>query len=132
MNRDSIKNIATLTVASCAVALGIYEMTLWFFSNTYLAQKRFLSSTDMVFSEGAILILAGILLLMGSDGISPSSLKAAMLASTAKAIGGDVVGPSEMYRKDAWKPKGHTRFALVLIMAGVFLLLAWSILVYIG
>lgn len=53
----------------------------------------------MVSSERAVFILAEISLLIGSDGMSPSNLGEAMLASEAKVIGGDGGRPSEMYRR---------------------------------
>lgn len=55
-----------------------------------------------------------------------------MLASAAKAISHkDVIGPSEIFRKDAWKPKGYVRFGLVLMGAGAFLLVIYFLSVYI-
>jgi len=32
------------------------------------------------------------------------------------------VGPGEIYRRDAWKPKGMKRFGLTLMLAGIILL----------
>jgi hypothetical protein len=81
-----------------------------------------MSPLDASFLEGVIFLLAGVLFLIGSGGITQTSGKAALLAATASAMDKDVIGPSEVYRRDAWKPKGHTGLGLTLIMTGITLL----------
>jgi hypothetical protein len=77
--------------------------------------------------EGIFFVLSGLLIFIGSGGISGKSLKAALLASAAKAISDkEVIGPSEIYRRDTWKPKGYTRLGLVLNLTGLFLLIIHS------
>jgi len=75
-----------------------------------------------------MLIILGALFLLGSGGINLASRKAALLAATAEAVSGKkMVGPSEIFRRDAWKPKGYTLFGLTLIIAGIILLLIYFI-----
>jgi len=62
------------------------------------------------------------LLFIGLGGISHTSRAAAILAATASAFGNNVIGPSEIFRKDAWKPKGFLRLGLSLILTGLSLL----------
>jgi len=51
-----------------------------------------------------------------------------MLASApGGGTGEDIVGPSEIYRRDAWKPKGSIRFGLTLIIAGIVLLVIYFV-----
>jgi hypothetical protein len=33
------------------------------------------------------------------------------------------MGPSEIFRKDAWKPKGHVLLGLAMILAGAILII---------
>jgi hypothetical protein len=40
-------------------------------------------------------------------------------------LGNDVIGPSEIFRRDAWKPKGFLRLGLTLIMTGIILLVIY-------
>jgi hypothetical protein len=95
----------------------------------YLLDLRLLSSNPNItpetatFFEGLLATLLGCLLLLGSGGISRNTRKAAMIASAAKGMSsGDTIGPSELFRRDAWKPKGFTRVGLILVMTGIFLL----------
>ena len=81
--------------------------------------------------EGIIFIILGVLFLLGSGGLSYGSVGAAVLAAKAKALGGDVVGPSEVLRRDAWKPKGFVRLGLILIVAGIFLLVIYFMSFYV-
>ena len=79
------------------------------------------------FFEGILFVLFGALLLIGSGGISQNTMQAAMLASAPGGTGEDIIGPSEIYRRDAWKPKGSIRFGLTLIIAGIVLLVIYFV-----
>ncbi len=68
-------------------------------------------------------VLGGVGFLLGSGGISQNTAKAAILASAASAAGKETVGPSEIMRRDAWKPKGHIRLGLTLVIAGIVLII---------
>jgi len=118
MTSTFLKQFAFLACVSLVVALILFTLDLWVFSsNPYVAPA------DAAFFEGLLLVLSGILLFIGSGGISRASQKAAMLASTAKAISaGEVIGPSEIFRRDTWKPRGYMRVGLVLIFTGLILL----------
>ena len=90
-----------------------------------------MSRTDATFVEGIFFIFVGFLVLIGSGGVTRTSQKAAMLASAVKAVSNkDVIGPSEIFRRDAWKPKGYVRLGLVLIAAGAFLLVIYFVSLY--
>jgi hypothetical protein len=80
----------------------------------------------MFFIEGMIFLIFGLLLLLGSGGINLWSQKAAILSALAGAMyDEDTVGPSEIFRRDKWKPKGFIRTALILIFAGAFMILIY-------
>ena len=79
------------------------------------------------FLEGVTFIILGALFFLGSGGISQTTRRAAMTAAAATAMGKDVIGPSEIFRRDAWKPKGFTRLGLILILTGIFLLLIYFV-----
>ena len=73
------------------------------------------------------MIIVGVLLYLGSGGITRTSQRAAMLSATASAAGADVIGPAEIFRKDAWKPKGFVRLGLTLIIAGIILVIIYFV-----
>ena len=126
MNKYTLRNILLLIGASSILACATYILNLWLFSSNLE-----ISSTDLTFWEAVIFILAGVLFLLGSGGITRRSQGAALLAATAEAIYGEqIIGPSEIYRRDAWKPKGLTRLGLTLIIGGIILLLMYSVLSY--
>jgi hypothetical protein len=96
----------------------------------YLLNVRFLSAHPNIspktatFFEAILATLWGFLMLLGSGGISRNSRSAAIMASAVKAISDrDIIGPSEILRRDRWKPKGFVRVGLVLVMTGIFLLI---------
>lgn len=61
------------------------------------------------------------------------SQKEAVLASAAEAIyDKDVVKPSEIFRKETWKPKGYVRLGLILMITGIFLLIIYFAPLYIA
>jgi hypothetical protein len=100
----------------------------------YLVDLEFLSSflhlspADAMFIEGLIFIIVGLVFLVGKGGISRTSLSAAMMAAKAKAIyGRDIVGPNEIFQQDAWKARGFTRTALILIFSGALMILVYFV-----
>lgn len=119
--RSILLNTAAYSGISLVVVVAVYLVDLWLLS----ASTR-LSPTDALFVEGIIFLLIGLLLLIGRGGISRASLSAAMLAAKAGAIyGRDIIGPNEIFRRDAWRAKGFTRAALILILSGVLMILAY-------
>jgi hypothetical protein len=100
----------------------------------YLVDLEFLSSflhlspADAMFIEGLIFIIVGLVFLVGKGGISRTSLSVAMMAAKAKAIyGRDIVGPNEIFQQDAWKARGFTRTALILIFSGALMILVYFV-----
>jgi hypothetical protein len=118
MKESLVRNALLVIAASTVLAFIVYGFDVWLFSS-----NRIIPFDDILFLEAVFSVLAGILLLLGSGGIGRGSERAAMLASTASAIGRDTIGPSEVYRRDAWKPKGYVQAGLVLVGTGIILLL---------
>ena len=119
----SRKILVNMVIFSC-IALLITIAA--YFLNTWLLSFSNLSPTDALFLEGLLFIIAGLLLLLGRGGINLWSYRAAILSALAGAIyDEDTVGPAEIYRRDVWKPKGFIRIALILILAGVFMILTY-------
>ena len=118
MKRRAFFNLAVLASASLLITLAAYFTNVLVFSS-----NKWVSPTDALFLEGSTSILVGFLLLLGRGGISYWSIKAAILAAAASALGGrETVGPSEIMRRDAWRSRGFLRFGLVLLLAGAFML----------
>jgi hypothetical protein len=107
---------------SLIVACAFYIVNLWLFSS-----NQSVSPADASFMEGMLMIVLGILVCLGSGGISRTSHKAAMLSAAASATGAEVIGPAEIFRKDAWKPKGFVKLGLTLIVTGIILLIIYFI-----
>lgn len=114
MNKFSLRKVILLIAASLMLAFSAYAVSFW------LLRLRPLS--DFLAVEGILFILAGACFLLGSGGISSNTSKAAVLASAAGAMGKKTIGPSEIFRKDAWKPKGHVLLGLGMILAGAILI----------
>ena len=121
MNRKSLRNLTLLVIISLTIACATYVVDLWLFGSIYPR----VSPKDASFLEGIISIPSGFLLFLGSGGISQGTQNAARLAAAADAISGEAIGPSEVFRRDAWKPEGFTRAGLVLMIIGLFLLLIY-------
>lgn len=117
--KDFVHSWIFLILVSFALFCGVYMMDSWFL----FPAKINLSPNDILFAEGFVSVLMGVLFLIGSGGVNTSSLQAAMLAAKAKAFDDDAIGPDEVYRRDSWKPRGFTRLALVFLMTGVALIL---------
>jgi hypothetical protein len=139
VNKYSLRNVALIIGASVIVALATYGVSLWLLTlYTHALASRygpspFYSSVyqppEISALDGILLILAGAAFLLGSGGISRNTSRAALWASVANAFGKETVGPSEMMRIDAWKPKGYVRLGLTLIIAGIFLIISSFLLV---
>ena len=122
MGKFNAEDAVILTSTSLIVACAIYMIDLWLFSS-----HQPISPTDASFVEGMILVILGALLYLGSGGISRTSQRAAMLSAAASAAGAEVIGPSEIFRRDAWKPKGFIRLGLILIITGIILLIIYFV-----
>jgi len=119
-NRNMLFNILMLLSISVVITVVIYFVNIWLFS------FRYSSPTDAFFFEGIIFLLCGVLFLLGRGGINLWSLKAAILSALAGALyGRDTMGPAETFRRDVWKPQGFIRIALILILAGVFMIMIY-------
>lgn len=119
--RTVLLNTAMYGGVSLLVLAATYLVDLWL-----LPSNTGLSPTDALFVEGIMFLILGLLLLLGRGGINRVSISAAILASEAEAIyGRDIVGPNEILRQDAWKARGFTRTALVLIFSGLLMILAY-------
>jgi hypothetical protein len=116
--------IVFLVCISFAFVFAVYKV-----DSVYLFpyfRYRELGPGGVLFIEGLISLLVGFLALIGSGGWTMISQVAAMLASAAKALGKDdkeIIGPGEVYRREAWKPGGSASLAVVFIIAGVALIL---------
>jgi len=141
VNKYSLRNAALLIGTSVPIALGTYGISLWLLQlylgvlASYYGPSGSYSSvyqpSEILVFDSILLILGGAAFLLGSGGISRNTSRAAQIASVASAMGKETVGPSEMMRRDAWKPKGHIRLGLTLITAGIFLIILSFLLVYI-
>jgi len=123
MNRRVLLNVTLLISTSLVLAVATYIVNHWLF-----ASFKPISPTDALFLEGIIFIILGALFFLGSGGINRASRGAALLAATAEAIyGEEVVGQAEIFRKDAWKPKGFIRLGLILVITGTILLIMYFV-----
>jgi hypothetical protein len=115
VNRYSLRSVVLLLLYSLVLAFVTYGVS-------FLLVRSYILS-DVLALEGILFILMGAGFLLGSGGISRNTSKAAMLASAAKTMGEETIGPSEVMRRDAWKPKGRVRLGLTAIVAGVILVI---------
>jgi len=115
MNKYSLRNVALLLGASLVVAFAAYAVSFYLL--------RLYPASEFSGVEGILSILAGAGFILGSGGISRNTSKAAILVSVASGMGKETIGPSEIFRRDAWKPKGSIRLGLTLIMAGIVLII---------
>lgn len=119
------KALLNLAVFSC---ISMIITVVFYFVNVQLFTTPMLSPVDAMFIEGILFLIIGFLFLLGRGGINVWSQRAAILSALTEAISGkDMLGPDETLEKDRWKPKGFTRLALVLILTGVFMILAYFI-----
>jgi hypothetical protein len=119
--RTILLNVAAYSGISLLVLVAVYFIDVWFLSS-YLH----LSALDTLSMEGVMFIIFGLLFLIGRGGISRASLGAAILAAKTKALyEEDMPGPNEILRRDAWKAKGFTRTALILVFSGVLMILVY-------
>ena len=119
------KALLNLAVFSC---ISMIITVVFYFVNVQLFTTPMLSPVDAMFIEGMLFLIIGFLFLLGRGGINVWSQRAAILSALTEAISGkDMLGPDETLEKDRWKPKGFTRLALILILTGVFMILAYFI-----
>lgn len=119
--RNILLNAVMFLSISILITIATYFVNIWLFSSS-----EYFSPTDAFFFEGMIFLLSGLLLLLGRGGINFWSQKAAILSASAEAVyDKDTVGPDEIFKRDRWKPKGFIRIALILILAGVFMILIY-------
>jgi hypothetical protein len=131
VNKYSLRNVALLIGASVPVALATYGVSFWLLQLYWGALASYYGpsasyssayqSPEILVFDAILLILGGAAFLLGSGGISRNTSRAAQIASVASAFGKETIGPSEIMRRDAWKPKGYLRLELILIVAGIFL-----------
>jgi len=140
LNKYSLRNVALLIAASVAVALAFYGLSSWFLQ-LYVRSLNYnygpgsgvpFPPSEIAGVDAILLILGGVLFLLGSGGISLNTARAAFLASMAKAFGIETVGPGEMMRRDAWRPKGYKLLGLTLIVAGLFSIFLAYVLAYVS
>lgn len=121
MKKRTLFNVAVLASVSLLIALSVYSVNV-----LMLSSNKWVSPTDALFVEGVVSVLVGLALLLGRGGISFWSKAAAILAATASAVSGtETVGPGEIMRRDAWRARGFLRAGLILLMSGVFMLVAY-------
>ena len=135
-----MRNVALLIGGSVAVALLTYGVSFWLLqlylgavSSTYGPSASFASSyppSEILVFDAILLILAGAAFLLGRGGISRNTSRAAFLASAARVFGKETIGPGEIMRRDAWKPKGRVLLGLTFIVAGIFSIVIAFLLVY--
>jgi len=109
-----LRSVLLLIASSIVVAMAILG-----FDFVFLRSYPF---TNMLAFEGILAVLFGACLLLGSGGMSRNTANAAFLASAAKALNGETIGPSEILRRDVWRPKGYVRLGLTIIGAGAVLI----------
>jgi hypothetical protein len=120
-NRNVMLNIVILSGISLLITVAVY-----FLNVLLLSSSENLSPINAFFFEGVIFLLFGVLLLLGRGGINLWSVRAAILSAFAEAVyDADTVGPSETLKADRWKPKGFNSIALILMLAGVFMILIY-------
>ena len=140
MNKYSIRNVALLISASVGVSLAFYGLSSWLLQqfvrnvNSYYGPGSAIlyPPSEIAGADAILLILGGALFLLGSGGISRNTASAALRASVASAFGKETVGPGEMMRRDAWRPKGYKLLGLTLIVAGVFSIFLAFVSVYVS
>jgi hypothetical protein len=123
VNKYSLRNIALVILTAAVLACATYLVDLWFFSHKVPHLNPNMSPSDASFLEGIPFVLCGALALIGSGGISRGTEREVITAAEASVINKDVIGPSEIFRREAWKPKGFTRLGLTLIIAGIILII---------
>jgi len=109
-----LRGVLVLIASSIVVALAIFGFDFIFLHSYSLA--------NILALEGILAVVFGACFLVGSGGMSRNTASAAILASAAKAIDGETIGPSEILRRDVWKPKGYVRLGLTIIGAGAILI----------
>ena len=132
MEKVVLRRVAVFVVYVFLVVAVVYGLNFWFWN--YAAPKKYLTEIlltqhDALFLEGLVFIIVGALFMLGRGGINLWTVKAAILGAAANALYGQedqkAPGPSEIMRRDVWKPSGFIRFGLVLVFAGIILILLY-------
>jgi len=119
-------SLLMLSCVSIMITIAFYFVNIWLFTSV-----KYFSPTDAFFIEGVLFLIVGFYLLLGRGGINIWSVRAAILSALAGAVfDEDVVGPDEMLKRDRWKPEGFIRLALILILAGVFMILIYFLVYF--
>jgi uncharacterized membrane protein HdeD (DUF308 family) len=88
--------------------------------------NKSVSPKEPLLIEGIMSLILGILFLLGRGGINRNSAAAALISAVAGALSGrDTVGPDEQFERDAWRPKGFPKLALVLIISGFLMIVVY-------
>jgi hypothetical protein len=122
INVRSGKALSSVTMLSCTsivITIAFYFVNLWLFSSNEPP-----SPTDAFFVEGILFILIGLLFLFGRRGINLWTLKAAILSASA-VYDEDTVSPDEIMMEEKWKQVGFARLAVLLILTGFLMILAY-------
>jgi len=103
--------------------LPVLIVGLQYYANAMvLSGNRFLSPTEVLFYEGILWVIVGLLFLMGMRNYNIR--KAAEVVAVAKTFpsGDDYVGRSGFFRRYIWQVKGSTRLGLILIFSGLLMI----------
>lgn len=125
-SRKLLVNIVILLGISLLITIAAYFFNTWLLSlhaGGLLVEDR--SPTDMFFVEGMLSAIVGLLLLLGI-GINLWSQRAVLISARPRAVHGeDTVHPVEIFRRGMRIPKGFIRIALILVLAGAFMILIY-------
>ena len=128
MTKDFVKNVLFIICLSLAFVLAVYMVNHVYLFPYFRHTWSNLGPDGVLFVEGLVSVLMGVLASLGSGGWGILTQKAAMLAAWLKLLPSDkIIGPGEVYRRDKWKPGGSTVLALSLMIAGAaFLLMSFG------
>jgi hypothetical protein len=118
------------TGSSCDSFL-IFEVLIvvsffWLLLNFFVLQPNAaVRAYDGVLFESIFCVILSILFALGRGGIDAYSLRSAATAAATDAICGTNYEIPKTFRKDKWKPQGFPRAALVLLVAGLVMLMAY-------
>lgn len=121
-------SLVQLVTISLAASIAIYFLNYSLFP--ILFPKSALSRHDMLFLEGLMFVIVGVLIFLGYGGLNIFTYRATVLSSAASAISGkETVGPKEILEHNKWRAKGHLRLAIILALTGVILLTLYFVTV---
>jgi hypothetical protein len=103
--------------------LPVLIVVLQYYANvTILSGNRYLSPTEVLFYEGILYVIVGLLFLMGMRNYNLR--RAGEVVAIAKTFpsGDEYVGRSAFFRRYIWQVKGSTRLGLILIFSGLLMI----------